>query len=327
MQMTYTTRIGRAVASVIALGVMFAAGPALTQNASQNLPAAASPPVSDPASQWSFRFTPYAWLTWMSGSQTTKGRTTDINTNVFQLLGNSNSLIPFMGYFEARYQDRFGLFVDVIYANIATGGSTATSVRVTGAGGRIGATAGISATAAIDYQMVIGQFGGAYEIVKVGPDRSAEGRGMAGVGQTAFDILAGGRYWYEKADLTLNLNANAGIFVGDLERSRDGSRAFAPSGNISWVDPVIGFRIRHRLTPTQELSAQADIGGFGIGSRISWQAIAAYSYEFAKTGSVSWAGVVGYRALYVDYIQGSGNALFETNLLQHGPMIGVSARF
>ena len=29
---------------------------------------------------------------------------------------------------------------------------------------------------------------------------------MAGVGQTAFDVLAGGRYWYQKADITLNLN-------------------------------------------------------------------------------------------------------------------------
>ena len=42
---------------------------------------------------------------------------------------------------------------------------------------------------------------------------------------------------------------------------------------------------------------------------------------------VGWAGVIGYRALYVDYAQGSGNTLFETNLLQHGPLFGISARF
>lgn len=326
--MIYATRIRHTLASVIALGVMSAAIPALAQEAPANAVLSAAPPVAEPSSQWNFRFAPYAWLTWMSGSQTTKGRTTAVDTNVFQLLGNTESLIPFMGYFEARYEDRLGLFLDVIYANIATGGSAAKSFSVTpGVGGRVGATASLGATAALNYQMFIGQFGGAYEIVKVGPDRSAEGPRMSGVGQTAFDILAGGRYWYEKADLTLNLNGSAGIFVGDLARSQDGSRAFAPSGNVSWVDPVIGFRIRHRLAPNQELTAQADIGGFGIGSRISWQAIAAYSYEFAKTGNVSWAGVIGYRALYVDYIQGSGSTLFETNLLQHGPMFGVSARF
>ena len=49
--------------------------------------------------------------------------------------------------------------------------------------------------------------------------------------------------------------------------------------------------------------------------------------RFGTTGSIAWSGVIGYRALYVDYIQGSGNTLFETNLLQHGPLIGLSARF
>ena len=77
----------------------------------------------------------------------------------------------------------------------------------------------------------------------------------------------------------------------------------------------------------QDLSVEADIGGFSVGSIFSWQALAAYSFDFGKTGSVGWAGVIGYRALYVDYVQGSGNTLFETNLLQHGPLIGISARF
>jgi hypothetical protein len=35
--------------------------------------------------------------------------------NVFQLLANSQSLIHFMGYFQARYDDRIELFVDVMY--------------------------------------------------------------------------------------------------------------------------------------------------------------------------------------------------------------------
>ena len=38
-------------------------------------------------------------------------------------------------------------------------------------------------------------------------------------------------------------------------------------------------------------------------------------------------GAIGYRALYVDYVQGSGNTLFQANILQHGPVIGVSAKF
>ena len=69
--------------SAIALSVVSGPVPALAQNASVNPPTAAATPVADLPGQWGFRFAPYAWLTWMNGSQTTKGRTTYINTNVF----------------------------------------------------------------------------------------------------------------------------------------------------------------------------------------------------------------------------------------------------
>ena len=39
-------------------------------------------------------------------------------------------------------------------------------------------------------------------------------------------------------------------------------------------------------------------------------------------GPVSWA-----TARYVDYSRGTGNDLFRMNVLQHGPILGISARF
>jgi len=75
------------------------------------------------------------------------------------------------------------------------------------------------------------------------------------------------------------------------------------------------------------LALEADMGGFGIGSRISAEAQLAYSHEFGNAIGVNWAGVIGYRALYVDYIQGSGSSLFEMNMLQHGPLLGVRGKF
>jgi hypothetical protein len=150
---------------------------------------------------------------------------------------------------------------------------------------------------------------------------------MAGVGQTAFDVLLGGRWWYQKADVTLNLNGLLNVNVPDLEVSADRSKVTARSGVVSWVDPFVGFRVRHRLAPGQDLSLEADIGGFGLGSRISYQALGAYRFNIGATGSVAWAGVLGYRVLYVDYTRGAGPSLFEMNLLQHGPLLGISARF
>ena len=77
----------------------------------------------------------------------------------------------------------------------------------------------------------------------------------------------------------------------------------------------------------QDLAVEADIGGFGLGSRISAQALGAYRINVGNTGSIAWSGLVGYRALYVDYSQGWGSTLFEMNVLQHGPVLGMTARF
>jgi hypothetical protein len=272
--------------------------------------------------EWSYTFTPYAWLTFMSGNQTVKGRTVPVDTNVFQLLQKSQSLVPFMGYFEARYQDRIGLFVDLMYANLTAGDSATRNYNI-----EPGVGLNVAARASVDYETLTIQFGGSYQVVKVGPDRSAEGPGMAGVGQTAFDVLLGGRYWYQKADVTLNLNAALNVNVPDLEVSADRRKVVARSGKIGWVDPFVGFRVKHKVAPGQDLSLEADVGGFGIGSRISYQALGAYRFNVGTTGSVAWAGVLGYRALYVDYIRGSGASLFEMNVLQHGPLLGLSARF
>src|SRR5690242_1398994 len=162
----------------------------------------AQAPTPTDTREWAFSFTPYAWLTALTGSQTVKGRTVAIDTNVIQMFDKSQSLVPFMGYFEARYQDRIGLFLDLMYANLTAADSATKSYDI-----QPGVGLNVAARVSVDYETLTMQFGGAYQVVKVGPDRGAEGPTMAGVGQTAFDVLAGGRYWFQKADLTFTMNA------------------------------------------------------------------------------------------------------------------------
>lgn len=283
------------------------------------LPAAAQsssePPAAD-SSPWTFKLTPYAWLTFMSGQQTVRGRTVNVDTNFVREFSSSESLVPVMGYFEARWRDKISLFVDVLYANMTAGaGGTRNFFPEPGVAGWV------AASTALNYETLTVEFGATYEVVKVGPTTTN------GVGQTAFDFLMGGRYWLQRADLTLTLGGGVNVNTSDLQFSADGSRAFARSGNVQWVDPVLGFRVRHKLAENQDLSLEADLGGFGMGSRISAQAVGTYAYRFGRTGSVDWSAVLGYRALYVDYSRGSGNDLFRMNILQHGPIIGVNARF
>ena len=214
-----------------------------------------------------------------------------------------------------------GLFVDAVYANLTAGKQATRGFFLPGISGSA------VASASVNYETLTVQFGAAYQVVKVGPDRSAEGPGMAGVGQTAFDVVLGGRWWYQRVDMTLNFFGNVTVNTPNLQLSANRSQVVANSGRVGWVDPLIGFRVRHHLAPGQHINLEADLGGFGIGSRLSAEAQLAYGLEFGNAMGVNWAGVIGYRALYVDYTQGSGSSFFELNQLQHGPLLGVRGRF
>src|SRR5260370_22785715 len=188
----------RMTAAVVG-GALCGALPAFGQTAAATPPADAATPAANP---WTFRVTPYAWLTWMSGSQTVKGRTVDTNTNVFQLLGQSQSLIPFMGYFEARYQDRISLFVDVMYANLTAGESANKNFRVN----RF-VSGSVAAAVSMNYEQLTIEFGGAYEFARLGRDRGAEGPGMAGVSPTPPRVPGGGPPRAPRVDITPGPNA------------------------------------------------------------------------------------------------------------------------
>jgi hypothetical protein len=113
--------------------------------------------------------------------------------------------------------------------------------------------------------------------------------------------------------------------IGDLTVSR--GRALAASGDVTWFDPLIGLRLRHRFSPQAEMVLRGDVGGFDVGSKFSWQAMGYVNWEFARTQNFVWSAMLGYRALYVDYAKGSGNTLYEYNMLTHGPIMGITARF
>ena len=46
-----------------------------------------------------------------------------------------------------------------------------------------------------------------------------------------------------------------------------------------------------------------------------------------RSRSATFSGVLGYKALYVDYAQGEGRRRYESDMLQLGPVVGISMRF
>ena len=90
----------------------------------------------------------------------------------------------------------------------------------------------------------------------------------------------------------------------------------------SRLDPFIGGRMRHQFAPGRELILTGDVGGFGVGSVFSWQLVGTWSWNFATSQRTTWAAVVGYRSLYVDYTRGSGFSEMATTFCSTARLLG-----
>ncbi len=284
------------LAFIVALGGAVSPGVAVAQATADPKP-------------WRLNVALYGWATSVSGSTTVRNQTLDTSASFIDLMQKSDSLIGFMGYFEAN-KGRVGAYSDLVFAKLGFGAGQ-TNYRNPIAGLKISTTA----NAALTYQLFIVEMGGVYEIHRwAGADGAS----------TAVDGLLGFRYWNNS--FTATFDATANVDFSNLHLERSFGIATARSDVVQWVDPVLGLRLRHRFTPNQEIFVRGDIGGFGLGSQFSWQAVAAYSYAWQFTG-YQVAAVLGFRALAVNYTQGAGVDTFSMNQTLYGPIIGASFRF
>lgn len=257
--------------------------------------------------RWTLTFAPYAWLSGLDGSTTVRGRTTDIDADPFEVLDHLDG-VPWMSYAEAR-NGRFTLYNDIVYAPIGADASAARSFdRVT-----------VDAALDVDVRQTIVEAGATYEIGRWW----FGGANGALAGYTAIDVLAGARYWRQEVEIGLALTAT--LDVAGLTLSRN--RAIARAGDVEWVDPLVGLRLRHQLAPGQELVLRGDVGGFDAGSQFSWNALAAYSFQIGTYYGMTYSGLLGYRALSVDFEKGSGATRYDYDVTQHGPLVGLTVSF
>lgn len=121
---------------------------------------------------------------------------------------------------------------------------------------------------------------------------------------TRLDAFAGARVNWMQTDVDIRLNNNTSL---------------SESGEKTWVDPIIGVRLHQDLNDKFFIRALADIGGFGISSDITWQAMASLGYRVSDNASVG----LGYRALGTDYT--SGGTTYD--VISHGLLLGLEYRF
>ena len=147
----------------------------------------------------------------------------------------------------------------------------------------------------------------------------ANGTATAAVQETIVEVAGGYRVTPSVTLLAGARWVDLGIGLGhagaNLEREADAGK--------SWVDPFVGAHLIAPLSDRWWLGLHGDVGGFGVGSDLAWQAYGNIGFRGSDLVSV----VVGYRALDMDYQEGSGNDLFRYDVLTAGPQIGVSFRF
>lgn len=119
----------------------------------------------------------------------------------------------------------------------------------------------------------------------------------------ALDVLAGIRYWYVKSEVS----------IAGLDQA----------GHQDWVDQFLGARARWALSKKLLLAVRGDIGGFGVESKWSWNAIGTIQYSISDRVSAT----AGYRSLYGRYKHGDASNKFEYKATLAGPVIGMSFRF
>ena len=90
-----------------------------------------------------------------------------------------------------------------------------------------------------------------------------------------------------------------------------------------WVDPVVGAQAFLPLSKALELQLRGDVGGFGVGCDVTWQALARLNWRVSRDVTFG----VGYRALDQDYESGSGIDAFSWDVLQQGPVVAAGIRF
>lgn len=240
---------------------------------------------------WALQITPYMWAAGLDGhiSPFRRGPTIGVEKSFSDVLENLNigGFVNIWG----RY-DRFVFSGDIMYVDTTDshGAGPLPAFTIPGVGA---IPPGGNIDAKVDTKQFTATLMGGYRVI----DRP----------QFTLDVLGGARFWHISNDVTL---------TGSLG-GMSGSVSYDES--FGWIDPLVGLRAFLPLTEKLSLQGQADVGGFGAGSDLTWSALATVNYVVSDRLSAS----VGYKVMDVDYDH--NGHVYDTRL--SGPVLGMTFRF
>jgi len=148
--------------------------------------------------------------------------------------------------------------------------------------------------------------------------------GTAGVEQFIWEIAGlyrilpfweagiGGRFNYLSTELDVRRN----IFPA-------GTEEVTGFHDDTWFDPVIITRLSTEINDKWLFLFRGDVGGFGLGSDLTWQLQAHAGYRFGKLFQLS----AGFRVISTDYRKETEFTEFVFNMKEFGPVIRFGFNF
>lgn len=150
-------------------------------------------------------------------------------------------------------------------------------------------------------------------------DGVAEGTVTTGMDMTLFEVAGGYR-----------VSPAVALLVGARWVDMDGSLRYSGdivgenvSASKSWVDPLVGIHVFAPLSEKWWLGARGDVGGFGVGSELTWQAYLDVGVKISRVTSL----ILGYHVLDMDYEDGADLHYFGLDMAISGPQLGVAFQF
>jgi hypothetical protein len=239
-------------------------------------------------SPWKFTLEPYLWLPAMKGDVTVRNRTADVDLNVYDALNLIFDAFKFgaMGRFEAQ-KGNLLFTLDVDYVDLEDEQTTARGLE-----------------SAITSQTLLTEFGAGYRLGTwpLSPDVRPS---------FSVDFLTGGRYVRLESGIKIREGGPRGRINVEVDDT------------VEWLEPFVGGRVLLALSRQASFVVRGDVGGFGVGSELTWNVVGNFLYQVSRTVYLS----VGYRALDMDYEQGSGISRFKFDMRLHGPVLGAVFRF
>jgi hypothetical protein len=110
--------------------------------------------------------------------------------------------------------------------------------------------------------------------------------------------------------------AIAGLRYVDLEFGSEVAGNPSARAEESWIDPWVGARGKIPLGGRWAIALRADVGGFGVGTQLTWQALAGLRAELGKSVRLE----VGYRSISLDFEDDD----LEYDALIRGPLIALA---